>query len=219
MIITIDGPAGVGKSTLAKKISKNLGFIFINSGAIYRSLAYYILKHNINLQEIEKHLDKIQLNIEGNFEKIYLNGVDITCEIYHPEVSKIASLIAKNSKVRDFVNNFIRNFAIGKNVVIEGRDTGSVVFPNADIKFYLDANVEERAKRRYKDLILKGIKVNFEKLKEEIEKRDLEDKTRKIAPLTIPKGAIYIDTSYLSFEEVYEKVIKVIKNKLCGNEK
>ena len=219
MIITIDGPAGVGKSTLAKKISKNLGFIFINSGAIYRSLAYYVLKHNIIGQEIEKHLGKIQLKIEGNFEKIYLNGTDITREIYHPEISKIASLIAKNSKVRDFVNNFIRNFAIGKNVVIEGRDTGSVVFPNADIKFYLDASVEERAKRRYKDLILKGIKVNFEKLKEEIEKRDLEDKTRKIAPLTIPKDAIYIDTSYLSFEEVYEKVIKVVKNKLCGNEK
>jgi len=219
MIITIDGPAGAGKSTLAKEISKNLGFIFINSGAIYRSLAYYALKHNISFEEIEYHLDKVQLKIEGNFEKIYLNGTEITREIYHPEVSKIASLIAKNSKVREFVNNFIRNFAIGKNVVIEGRDTGSIVFPNADIKFYLDANVEERAKRRYKDLISKGIKVNFEKLKEEIEKRDLEDKTRKIAPLTIPKDAIYIDTSYLSFEEVYKKVIDTIKSKLYGIKK
>ncbi len=219
MIITIDGPAGAGKSTLAKKISKSLGFIFINSGAIYRTLALYILENNVEPNKVEDYLDKIQLEIKGNFEKIYLNGREITSQIYYPEVSKLTSLIAKNLKVRNFVNNFIRNFAMNKNIIIEGRDTGSVIFPNADIKFYLDASVEERAKRRYKDLISKGVKVNFEKLKEEIKKRDLEDKTRKVAPLIIPKDAIYIDTSCLSFEEVYKKVLEIIKNKLYGNKK
>jgi len=219
-IITIDGPAGSGKTTTARILAKRLGFDLLESGAFYRFVTYFLLKYSsevsvsdflllsekeqrIILQNVFKHLE-VKLNSERTI--LYLNGKPLKDELREPEVEEWVSRVSVLPVVREMVNEYLRNLVKGRKVVAEGRDMGSVVFPKATLKFYLDADVEVRAKRRAKDL--KGFDVL--ETKKMILKRDELDSKREVAPLSIPEGAIVIDNSTLSIEEV----VKIMEEKV-----
>ncbi len=187
MIITIDGPAGSGKSTIAKMLAKHLSIHFLNTGAMYRAVTFFLLQNNIDLNNqtlVSNNLKKIKIRFED--EKIFLNDREVSLEIRMPEVEKFVSQVSAIKSVRERMVYLQREIASNTDCVVEGRDTGSVVFPNATYKFYLDASVEERAKRRFKELEQKGIIANLEEIKNEIEKRDHLDKSREISPLKTP---------------------------------
>lgn len=210
LLITIDGPSGAGKSTVAKKLAQRIDYSFLDTGAMYRALAYASMKYG---KEPEELIGKIKLHFDFQREtRVFLDGEDISEVIREPSVSVFASRISKKRKVREFLTNLQREIGRKGGIVAEGRDTGTVVFPEAQIKFYIDAQPEERIKRRYKELLEKGKDVDYEKLKEETLERDREDSTRDIAPLSIPKDAIYIDTTFLSIEEVIEIMLSHIKD-------
>ncbi|WP_291492644.1 (d)CMP kinase [Desulfurella sp.] len=196
-IITIDGPSGAGKSTICKMLSINDGFVHIDTGKIYRSIAYLLkefTKEELNKLKLDFKIENFQVLFI--YKDIILNGI-----LVGEDIAKKASKIAKNEFVRDFVNKLARTIAQEGKFVIDGRDAGSVIFPNANIKFYLDAKLEERAKRRSKEL-----SVDYSQSLKSLSCRDEQDTQRKIAPLIIPKGAIIIDTTFLSIEEVYNKI-------------
>jgi len=213
-IITIDGPAGSGKTSTARILAKRLNFDLLESGAFYRFITYFLLKENSNisvsdflnlpseeqrkiLQNIFEHLE-VKLNSEGT--TLVLNGKPLKDELRELSVEEWVSQVSALPVVREVVNEYLRRIVEGRKVVAEGRDMGSVVFPNAALKFYLDASLEVRVKRRAKDL--KG--VDEDQAKENITKRDELDSKREVAPLTIPEGAITIDNSNLSIEEVVQ---------------
>ncbi|HOV90181.1 MAG TPA: (d)CMP kinase [Syntrophorhabdaceae bacterium] len=211
LIITIDGPSGAGKSTIAKLLAKRLGYIYIDSGAMYRGVACAAKRHNITSPE-ETGFDEFlhSLNIKFNFKdktEVFLDGEDISEEIRMPDISMLASRLSQNKKVREFLTEKQREIGREGGVVLEGRDAGSVVFPHADIKFYLDASSNERAKRRFLELSQKGVGSPLTKVKEEMEIRDRDDSKRDIAPLIMPEGAVYIDTTNLEIDAVIEKIL------------
>ncbi len=211
LIITIDGPSGAGKSTIAKLLAKRLGYIYIDSGAMYRGVACAAKRHNITSPE-ETGFDEFlhSLNIKFNFKdktEVFLDGEDISEEIRMPDISMLASRLSQNKKVREFLTEKQREIGREGGVVLEGRDAGSVVFPHADIKFYLDASSNERAKRRFLELSQKGVESPLTKVKEEMEIRDRDDSKRDIAPLIMPEGAVYIDTTNLEIDAVIEKIL------------
>ncbi|MCX8110574.1 MAG: (d)CMP kinase [Syntrophorhabdaceae bacterium] len=218
LIITIDGPSGAGKSTVAKILAVRLGYRYIDTGAMYRGVAYAAMRYKMLMPE-EPDFDVFLKNLRIDFDfkdktKVFLDGEDISEEIRMPEVSMIASRLSQNKKVRDFLTRKQREIGKEGRVILEGRDTGSVVFPHADIKFYLDAKNHERAKRRFLDPSEKGIPSDIDKVREEMEIRDREDSKRDIAPLTIPQGAIYIDTTGLDIDGVVEKIMGYIRQKI-----
>ncbi len=211
IVITIDGPAGAGKSTTARILAERLGFLYLDTGALYRTVALYLKEKNA----IEV-VDDVTLKnlLEGceivySQEEIYLNGRPVSSDIRTPEISELASVVSTRKVVRDYLNELQRRIASHRDIVVEGRDSGTVVFPEA-IKFFLTASIEERAKRRWKDLRDKGITIGLEEIKEAIIKRDQRDSSRKIAPLKVAGDAIIIDTSALSPSEVVETIIKQI---------
>ena len=213
MIIAIDGPAGSGKSTVARLISRTLGIIYLDTGAIYRAVGLAALKRNINLEDEEALVElikniKIEIIPSKGQQKILLDGEDITQTIRTEEVGMAASKVSRHPMVRKELLELQRNFARKGNLVAEGRDTTTVVFPQADVKIFLTATLEERAKRRYKEMLEKGLKANFEEVMESIRKRDEQDSNREIAPLKPAPDAIIIDTSNLSPEEVMEIILK-----------
>ena len=215
-IIAIDGPAGSGKSTIARLAADRLGFIYINTGAMYRALAWKVLEENIGPNDenrivmIARSVD-MQLGRENKTTKYFMDGVDVSRKLFTPEVGKSASLISKMREVREIMVEKQRQAGFKGGVVLEGRDIGTVVFPDAEYKFFLDASVEERAHRRYKELKEKGENVNLGKLCEEIKLRDREDSTREHSPLKKADDAIYIDTSGVSIDEVLKMVLGYIK--------
>ena len=217
--IAIDGPAGAGKSTVAKLVAEELGYIYIDTGAMYRAITWKALFNKINLFDEDK-LIKLATNTRIDFrfnfktkdQFIYYDGKDITNEIRSPEVSKHVSDVAKVSGVRTILLKQQQLLAEGNNVVMDGRDIGSNVLPEAPFKFFLTASVEERAKRRFIELCNKGFKVTQLELIQDILKRDKADQERKIAPLVKVPEAIEIDTSYFSPEEVAERIIHIIRN-------
>ena len=216
MIIAIDGPAGSGKGTVAKIIAKKIDAIYIDTGAMYRCVTLEAINKNIKVEEIEKIqklLDNINIDLrqENGSLKIYLNNKDVSSEIRTEEVSKFASAYAAIDIVREKMVKFQREMAISKDVVMEGRDIGTVVFPNADIKIYLDATPEERANRRFKQNKEKNISSNYEEVLREIKIRDERDITREISPLKKADDAIYIDSTDLTIEEVVNKILEIIK--------
>ncbi|MCX7966092.1 MAG: (d)CMP kinase [Syntrophorhabdaceae bacterium] len=218
LIITIDGPSGAGKSTIAKRIAERLNYRYIDTGAMYRGVAY-AFKHYGLSDKTENGLEDFLkgLPIEFHFENnavVIFNGCDITEDIRTPEISMLASKLSQNRTVREFLTQKQREEGASGGVVLEGRDTGSVVFPNADIKFFLDAHDEERVKRRFLELKTKGMDLNMEQLKAEMKKRDKDDSEREIAPLKIPDGAIYIDTTGLDIDTVTEKLLSYIRERL-----
>ncbi|MCK9227968.1 MAG: (d)CMP kinase [Syntrophorhabdaceae bacterium] len=212
-IITIDGPSGAGKSTIAKLLAVSAGYTYIDSGAIYRGIAY---AYNTRKDggSIEEFLHDLPLTFEfGKHTRVRFSGKDISEEIREPDISLLASSLSQHQPVREYANAVQRRLAADKNVVLEGRDTGSVVFPDADIKFYLDARSDERAHRRHSELTSKGSKPPLTTVKQEMEKRDADDSTRAIAPLVVPDGAIVVDTTGTDIEGVLNIILTHIKDR------
>jgi len=212
-IITIDGPSGAGKSTIARLLATTSGFTYIDSGAIYRGIAYAFTTRK-NQEAIEEVLEDLPLSFEfGENTRVVLAGRDISEEIRRPEISLVASSLSQIAAVRNYANAIQRELAKKGNVVLEGRDTGSVVFPDADIKFYLDARPDERAGRRYNELATKGSGAELATVKEEMEKRDRNDSERALAPLVIPAGAIVVDTTGTDAQGVLQIILAHIEGK------
>lgn len=214
MIISIDGPAGSGKSTIADVLAEKLGFIHFNSGSLYRAITAYALKNNIDIDETTAdYLSKLKLEtkFENNVQHTHVEGEDYTPYLRDFKVSKFSARIGTLAPVRATVDACQREFASTHNVVIEGRDIGSFVFPNAEYKFYLDCDVKERAKRRFKEEQLKGTNVTLEAVEAQLKERDKSDLERKVAPLVVPKGAIRIDSSKLTIDEVANEMLSHIK--------
>lgn len=203
MIIAVDGPSGSGKSTISKKIAEILGISYIDTGAMYRILALY-LKEN-NLEFIKEILKNINIKQEKNI--FYLNGRDVSKLIRENDIAKMASDISKLKEVREYMVEEQRKLGKEKSIILDGRDITTVVFPNADYKFYLTASLEQRAKRRY----LENNKVDFEVLLEDMKKRDYQDSTRENSPLKIAKDAVIIDTTNMTEKEVVNKMLNIIK--------
>jgi len=214
LIITIDGPSGAGKSTVAKMIARKLRYTYIDTGAMYRGVAFAYLKRQKefgvrssefgeNPETMAEFLKVLSLRFEfGEETRVYIDGKDISKEIREPAISMLASKLSQNRMVREYLYEMQRDQGKAGGIVLEGRDTGSVVFPNAHVKFYLDANPEERAKRRHAELFSKGTTVDMRSVKEDMERRDKNDTERDLAPLIVPKGALYVDTSGLDAEGV-----------------
>ncbi|MGL4308433.1 (d)CMP kinase [Cetobacterium sp. SF1] len=214
-IVAIDGPAGSGKSTIAKIIAKNYGLTYLDTGAMYRMVALYMLENDIAVKDIQKvvnSLDDINIDIQG--ENFILNGKNVSQAIRTPEVAAIVSPVAAIKEVREKLVDLQRKISFGKKVILDGRDIGTVVFPNANLKVFLVASPEERAKRRMKDYESKNIKEDFEKVLESIKERDFIDSTRKESPLKKAEDAVEIDTSFLNIEEVVNEISELIDTKI-----
>lgn len=214
-VVAIDGPAGSGKGTVAKLISEKLGFVNIDTGATFRCIALAMIQRNIKKEEedkIKELLNYIDINMKPD-GTVLLNGEIVTDRIRENDVNTLVSPISVIKIVRDKLLDVQRKIAEGKNVVMEGRDIGTVVFPNADVKIYLDASPEERAKRRLKQNQEKGIESSYEEVLQNIIDRDKRDSSREIAPLKQADDAIYLDSTPLSIEEVVEKITDIIKAK------
>jgi len=210
--IAIDGPAGAGKSTIAKKVSLILGFIYLDTGAMYRAVALKAINSNIapksqkDLAEMMENID-ITISHENNTQKIFLDGVDVSEAIRTAEVSVGASNVAVFKEVRLKLVDLQRKIACSKDVVMDGRDIGSYVLPNANLKIFLTASVDERAKRRYDELVQKGQKVNFEEVRADMIYRDNNDSSRTFAPLVKVADAIVVDSTFLTIDDVVEKIL------------
>lgn len=214
--IAIDGPSAAGKSTVAKGVARELGFVYIDTGAMYRSVTLYALRNNVdcrNDEEVVKLLKDINivLSVDG---KVLLNGDDVTYEIRTQKVVDNVSFIAANKGVRLFLVEQQRNMAKDISIVMDGRDIGTYVLPNADVKIFQIASVKERAKRRYLENISKGMECNLEDVEKDIERRDYIDSHREFAPLCKAKDAIEIDTSTLTIEESISAIVNIIKSKV-----
>lgn len=217
-IVAIDGPAGTGKGTITKILAKEIGLVNIDTGATYRCVALYAIRNNIKLEEKDKIIDSlknihIDMKNEDGEQTIFLNGEDVSKEIRSKEVTKIVSQVSSIKEVRFAMVDVQRKLAEGKDVIMEGRDITTYVFPNADVKIYLDADENERAKRRYKEMQEKGIEMTYEEVLKNIQIRDKNDKEKEIGALKIAEDAIYVDTTNLSVEEEKEKVKQIIEEK------
>ncbi len=214
MIIAIDGPAGSGKSTVSKMIAEEIGFTYLDTGAMYRLFAYKLIKENIDVNDTEKELDALKsLDIDMKDGRFYLDKEDVSDKLRSREVSGNASKVAGVKEVREKMVEIQREFSRSKNVILDGRDIGTVVFPNADLKIYLGAASEVRAKRRYEELKEKDSSVNYDEILKEIEERDYHDSSRKESPLRIADDAIVIDTTDSTIDEVKENIKNLITAK------
>ena len=218
-VVGIDGPAGSGKGTVTKRVANKLGLINIDTGSTYRCVALEVLNRNINIEDREKIIE-VAKNIEIDIkplpdrDRIFLNGKEVTKEIRSKEVTAIVSPISSIKEVRFAMVELQRKLAQGNNVIMEGRDICTYVFPNADVKIYLDASIEERAKRRYKENQEKDIDMTYEEVYENIRKRDENDKAKEIGALKLAEDSIIVDTTNLTIDEVVEKIIEIIKRKM-----
>lgn len=215
-VVAIDGPAGTGKGTITKLIAQEMGLVNIDTGAMYRCIALQALRQGINSIEKSEELISIAKNIDIQIEnnngnqKILLNGEDVTTEIRSMEVSSFVSPVSSIPEVREIMVDLQRKMAEGRDVIMEGRDITTVVFPNANVKIYLDADVEERAKRRYEENKAKGMSTTYEETLEAVKKRDYNDMHKEVGALKIAENAVIIDTTNMRIEEVKEKVKKII---------
>ena len=216
--VAVDGPAGSGKSTITKMVAKLLGFNYVDTGAMYRALTYNFLSNGLDELEEEKIkelLSKTEFRVKyvDRIQYVYINDEEVSDKIRTAEVSKFTSLFAKSRAVRDFLIETQRNLANTNNIIMDGRDIASVVLPNADVKIFLTASVEERARRRVLDFERQGIaNVDFEKVKEDIKARDWQDENRDIAPLVKVDSATLLDTTSMTIDEVVEKMTELVKS-------
>ena len=214
--IAIDGPAGAGKSTIAKLVAKEKGYIYVDTGAMYRGLAIHFIKKGIKPEETEKIIEackdaEVSIGYEDGAQQIYLNGENITSMLREEEVGNMASMSSAVPEVRAKLLDLQRNLAKEKDVVMDGRDIGTNVLPDADVKVYLTASVECRANRRYKELTEKGIECNFDEIAKDIMERDTRDMNREIAPLKQAKDAVFVDSSDMTIEEVVKAITGLCK--------
>lgn len=214
--VAIDGPVGTGKSTVSRMVAKELGFLYIDTGAMFRTIALFCANNRVDCEdnyEVSEALKNINIDIkfEDNMQQIYLNDKKVTDEIRTQEISSIASKIAKYQEVRKKLLELQRNIADGNKVVMDGRDVGTVVLPHAEVKIYLEADVEERARRRYEELSARNRAVDFDEIKQSIIERDERDKNRKLSPLKKADDAIEIDTTYIDAHGVTDEIIRIVK--------
>ena len=213
--VAIDGPAGAGKSTISKGAAKELGFIYVDTGALYRTIALCAAREGVidNSEEVVKMLNEIEvrLGFENGVQCVYLNGEEVSPYIRTPEISMGASKVSAIPKVREYLLDLQRNIAKENNVIMDGRDIGTVVLPNAECKIFLTATPECRAKRRYKELIEKGEDVKYEDVLADVNERDYNDSHREIAPLKPSEESVIADTSELTLDESIALIVKIIK--------
>jgi len=215
MIITLDGPAGAGKSTVSRQLARKLGYVYLDTGSLYRALAYKALKTVTPLDDeaavalLCSRTEVALKNTEGAL-RVFLDNKDVTELIRTEEVSFAASKISAYGAVRKFLLDLQRQAGAGGGLVAEGRDMGSVVFPHADYKFYLDAAVEERTTRRYKELLAKGLDAEYQSLQDDMVARDRQDRQRRHSPLKVPDEAIIIDSTNMSVEQVTKKILNYL---------
>ncbi len=216
--IAIDGPAGAGKSTIAKLVSKKLGFIYIDTGAMYRAMAVHMIRNGVSgddSAEIEKNIDSADISIghENGEQVVYLNGENVNSQLRTEQVSAMASKTSANAKVRAKLVELQQKMAKTTNVVMDGRDIGTVVLPDSELKIYLTAGTRVRAERRYKELIEKGETCDIDEIEADIKERDHRDMTRENSPLKKADDAVEIDSSYMTIDEVAEKIISLYQGK------
>ena len=218
--VAIDGPSGAGKSTIARAAAKALGFIYVDTGALYRAIGYYIVKQGINTkdeQAVSQQLINIDISLKYDNkgkQQVILNNIDVSEYIRTPEISMAASNVSAIPKVREFLLDLQRNIAKNNNVIMDGRDIATVILPHADVKIFLTASAEKRAHRRYLELLEKGENVTEQEVLEDVKKRDYQDSHREIAPLMPSGTSIIVDTSELTLDESINTIIKIVKEHL-----
>ena len=218
--IAIDGPAGAGKSTIAKRLAKELGYKYVDTGAIYRTVAYFFDLWGVSPKDIDgitRYIDELTINIEyddDGLQHMIMNGMDVTGDIRTQDISQKASLVSAHAIVRDMLLDMQRDVAKKHNVIMDGRDIGTVVLPKANVKIFLTASAEVRAKRRTDELIAKGQKADYNKILKEIQQRDYQDTHREVAPLKLARDSIKVDTSDLDIDGVIAEIKKIIAVKV-----
>ena len=218
--IAIDGPAGAGKSTMAKRLAKELGYQYVDTGAIYRTVAYFLDLWGVSPKDIDgitRYIDELNIAIEydeDGTQHMIMNGMDVTADIRTQEISQKASLVSAHAIVREMLLDMQRDVAKTHNVIMDGRDIGTVVLPKANVKIFLTASDEVRAKRRTDELIAKGQKANFSQILKEIQQRDDQDTHREVAPLKLARDSIKVDTSDLDIDGVVAELKRIIGEKI-----
>lgn len=218
--IAIDGPAGAGKSTIARQLAADLGYRYVDTGAIYRTVAYFMDLWGVSPKDVDgvnRYIDELTIGIEYDdqgLQHMIMNGMDVTNDIRTQEISQKASLISAHAVVREVLLDMQREMAKNYNVVMDGRDIGSVVLPKATVKIFLTASPEVRAQRRYKELLEKGQKAKYEQVLKDVQQRDYQDTHREIAPLKMCRDSVKVDTSNLNLEESVAAIRKIVEEKL-----
>lgn len=222
--IAIDGPGGAGKSTISKEVARRAGIVYVDTGALYRTIGYYARENGVSVEQakcsdiVTPLLDniKVELGYENGTQRVYLNGVDLGDKIRQPDISMYASAVSSVPSVRAFLLETQKEIARKQSVIMDGRDIGTVILPNADIKVFLTASNEARADRRYKELMAKGVQVNYEDVLRELVERDAADSGRDIAPAIAASDAIIFDNSDYTFEESVEYIMNLVNQKIGG---
>ena len=218
--IAIDGPAGAGKSTIAKRLAKELGYQYVDTGAIYRTVAYFLDLWGVSPKDIDgvtRYIDELTINIEydeDGLQHMIMNGMDVTADIRTQDISQKASLVSAHAIVRDMLLDMQRDVAKEYNVIMDGRDIGTVVLPKANVKIFLTASAEVRAQRRTDELVAKGQKANYEQILKEIQQRDYQDTHREVAPLKMARDSIKVDTSEMDIPQVVETIKAIVAKKI-----
>ena len=218
--IAIDGPAGAGKSTIARRLAKELGFYYVDTGAIYRTVAYFLDLWGVSPKDVDgvrRYIDELTVEIcydEDGVQHMIMNGMDVTDDIRTQDISQKASLVPAHAEVRDMLLDMQRDVAKQHNVIMDGRDIGSVVLPKADVKIFLTASAEVRAKRRTEELLAKGQKANYNQILKEIQQRDYQDTHREVAPLKMCRDSVKVDTSELDIEGVVAEIRRIVLEKV-----
>ncbi len=220
--IAIDGPSGAGKSTLAKRIASELGYIYVDTGALYRAIGLFAYRRGVDAYDedgVIALLPEIDLRLaySDGAQKVILNGRDVSPDIRLPHVSMLASAVSKIPRVRDFLFDLQRDMAREHNVIMDGRDIGTVILPDAQVKIFLTASTEGRAKRRYLELCEKGVETTFEEVVEDMKARDLQDRSRNVAPAIPADDAVILDNTDLTFEETVAAALGIIGKKIGDN--
>jgi len=217
--IALDGPSGSGKSVMAKAVAKKLGILYVDTGALYRAIGLYMFRNNVDIKNKDAVIDNLknislELSHGDEGQIVLLNGENVSNDIRLPEISMYASSVSAIGEVRAFLLDIQRDTAKKNNVIMDGRDIGTVIFPDAEVKIFLFAQDEIRAQRRYKELIEKGIQTTFEEVLSDMQKRDENDRNREIAPARPADDAVMLDSSYLNIDETIARIIEIIESKI-----